>query len=61
MLILIINRMNQLQVKPKMIMIKKRHKHGKLINVSHYSHSNSYTESDNVYGGTTDASTKHHV
>ena len=40
---------------------KSRYKHGKPVNVPHHSHSNSDTDSDNKLGGTTDASTKHHV
>ena len=33
----------------------------KPVNVSHHSHSNSDIYSDRKYGGTTNASTKHHV
>ena len=40
---------------------KPRHKHGKPVNVSHHLHSNSETDSDQIYGGTTDASTTHYV
>ena len=42
-------------------MIKTRHKHAKIVNATHNLHSYLDTNPDNKYGGTTDASTKHHV
>ena len=39
---------------------KSRHKHGKPVNIPHHSHSNSDTDSESTYGGTTYDSTQHH-
>ena len=40
---------------------KSRYKPLKPLNVPHRSYSNSYTDSDDICSGTTDASTKYHV
>ena len=60
-IILIQNITSQVQVTTKHYSHEKpRHKHGKPVNISHCLHSNSETDSDQIYGGTTDSSTKHH-